>query len=126
MIERFLDRFGITATALCALNCMLLAILLPVLPILGLEFLHNHTIERIFLAFTILIGLIPMYIGVKRYHNKHYPTYLLLFGGAIYWFKDAFGESLEPLMVLLGAVLVISAHTINFKLCNSRGDCCSS
>lgn len=124
-LERFLDRFGMTATTLCALHCILVPVLLPVLPMVGLEFLHNHTFEKIFLVLTILIGLVPMYIGLTRYHKKYYPTYMLLAGGCIYWFKEALGESYEPLIVLAGAVLVVAAHGINFKLCNQRQDCCS-
>ena len=124
-LERFLDRFGMTATTLCALHCILVPVLLPVLPMVGLEFLHNHTAERIILALTIAIGLVPMYIGVSRYHKKHYPTYILLLGGGIYWFKDGLGEGAEPLLVLVGAILVVSAHAINFKLCNQQERCCS-
>ena len=74
-----LDRIGITATSLCALHCIMLPILLPALPLLGLGFLADHAWEHVFLLITALLGGFALYSGYKRYHQKYYPFYLLLF-----------------------------------------------
>ena len=90
-----LDRIGITATSLCALHCIFLPILLPVLPLLGLSFLADHAWEHVFLLLTAALGTMALFSGFKRYHNRLYPFYLLYLGVAIYWIKHDFSESLE-------------------------------
>ena len=68
-----LDRIGITATSLCALHCILLPILLPILPLMGLSFLADHTWEHIFLMMTAVLGTVALFSGFKRYHKRLYP-----------------------------------------------------
>jgi len=118
-----LDRIGIAATSLCALHCILLPILLPALPLLGLSFMADHTWEHVFLIMTAVLGTIALFFGFKRYHRRLYPFYLLYLGVAIYWMKHDFSESLEPLFIILGAGLIVSSHFVNMKLCNSCKSC---
>ncbi|WP_206486521.1 MerC domain-containing protein [Thalassotalea sp. G2M2-11] len=118
-----LDRIGITATSLCALHCILLPILLPALPLLGISYLADHTWEHVFLIVTAILGAIAMFSGFKRYHKKMYPFYLLVIGVAVYWVKHDFSESVQPLFIIIGATLIVAAHVINLKLCNSCKQC---
>jgi len=118
-----LDRIGITATSLCALHCILLPILLPALPLLGISFLADHKWEHIFLIVTAILGSIAMLSGFKRYHKKLYPLYLLIIGVVIYWQKHDFSEAVQPLFIGIGATLIVLAHIINIKLCNSCKQC---
>lgn len=125
-----LDRLGITATSLCALHCILLPIILPALPLLGLGFLADHVWEHVFLVITAILGSIAMFSGFKHYHKKLYPFYLLILGVVIYWMKHDFAESVQPFIIVLGASLIVAAHIINLKLCNACKRCtdqgCSS
>ncbi|WP_286234603.1 MerC domain-containing protein [Thalassotalea sediminis] len=125
-----LDRIGITATSLCALHCILLPVILPALPLLGLSFLADHTWEHVFLIITGVLGSIAMFSGFKRYHKKLYPFYLLIVGLVVYWMKHDFSEQAEPFFIIIGATLIVAAHVINLKLCNSCKRCadhtCSS
>lgn len=118
-----LDRIGIAATSLCALHCILLPILLPVLPLIGLSFLADHTWEHIFLLMTAVLGTFALFSGFKRYHRRLYPFYLLYLGVAIYWIKHDFSAQLEPFFIFAGASLIIAAHFVNLKLCNSCKEC---
>ncbi|REL34024.1 MerC domain-containing protein [Thalassotalea euphylliae] len=118
-----LDRIGIAATSLCALHCILLPILLPALPLLGLSFLADHTWEFVFLIATAMLGTFALLSGFRRYHRKLYPFYLLYLGVAVYWLRHDFGEAYEPFFVIFGAVLIVAAHFINMKLCNSCKQC---
>jgi hypothetical protein len=118
-----LDRIGITATSLCALHCILLPVLLPALPLLGLSFLADHAWEHVFLIFTAILGSVALYSGYKRYHHKRYPFYLLILGVAIYWIKHDYAIELEPYFIFSGAALIIAAHFINLKLCNDHKKC---
>ncbi len=118
-----LDRIGITATSLCALHCILLPILLPVLPLVGLSFLADHAWEHVFLLMTGALGTVALFSGYKRYHKQLYPFYLLYLGVALYWIKHDFSEALEPFFIIGGASLIIAAHFINIKLCNNCKQC---
>lgn len=125
-----LDRLGITAASLCALHCIMLPILLPALPLFGLGFLADHSWEHGFLLATAVLGAITIFSGFKRYHKKLYPFYLLFLGVAIYWQNHQVAEHLQPLVIILGSGLIVAAHFINLKLCNSCKQCdehgCSS
>jgi len=125
-----LDKIGITATSLCALHCILLPILLPILPLLGLSFLASHEWEHVVLLMTTVLGTIALFSGFKRYHKQLYPFYLLYIGVALYWIKHDFSEDLEAYFIIGGASLIVAAHFINIKLCNSCKQCdeetCSS
>jgi|TARA_B110000914_G_C15253340_1_gene349583 hypothetical protein len=118
-----LDRIGITATSLCALHCILLPVLLPALPLLGLSFLADHAWEHVFLIFTAMLGSVALFAGFKRYHQKMYPFYLLFLGVGIYWIKHDFSDELEVYFIIIGASLIVAAHYINLKLCNSCKEC---
>lgn len=118
-----LDRIGITATSLCALHCILLPVLLPALPLLGLSFLADHAWEHIFLIITAILGSFALFSGFKKYHKRLYPFYLLFLGVVIYWIKHDFSEELQPYFILVGASLIVAAHVINLKLCNSCKQC---
>ncbi|MGB1197848.1 MAG: MerC domain-containing protein [Thalassotalea sp.] len=121
-----LDRIGITATSLCALHCIFLPVILPALPLLGLSFLADHTWENVFLLVTAILGSIAMLSGFKRYHRKLYPFYLLLLGVAIYGQKHTFSDAVEPYLISIGTLLIVTAHFINIKLCNSCKSCKNS
>lgn len=125
-----LDKIGIAATSLCALHCILLPILLPALPLLGLTFFADHTWENVFLVLTAILGSIALFSGFKRYHRKMYPFYLLFIGVGIYSQKHSFTPELEPFLIIGGATLIVIAHIVNLRLCESCKQCtaetCSS
>ncbi len=115
-----LDRIGITATSLCALHCILLPILLPILPLLGLSVLADHSWEHVFLVITAILGSIALFSGFKRYHGKFYPFALLFSGVVIYWIKHDFSTELAPYFIVVGATLIVAAHWLNIKLSNDK------
>ena len=80
-IRHTLDKVGIAVTSLCAIHCIMLPVLLPVLPLLGLTSVHNHAFERIILLITMVLGFITLFAGFHRYHRKLYPFYSLFLGG---------------------------------------------
>lgn len=117
------DKVGITITSLCAIHCIMLPVLLPVLPLLGLSFMHNHAFENIVLLTTMVLGFITLFIGFHRYHRKLYPFYSLFLGGFIYWQKAAWGAEYEHTILIIGAILVVLAHVMNMRLCNQCTSC---
>lgn len=118
-----LDRIGIAATSLCALHCILLPVLLPALPLLGLSFLADHSWEHFFLILTAILGTVALFSGFRRYHKRLYPFYLLYLGVTVYWIKHDFPEAYAPYFIIVGGSLIITAHFLNIKLCNSCKQC---
>ena len=118
-----LDRIGISAASLCALHCILLPVLLPILPLIGLSVLADHWWEHAFLIVSAIIGSIALFSGFKKYHRRLYPFYLLFLGITIYWQKHDFAEQYQPYIIIIGATFIIAAHFINLRLCNSCKQC---
>nr|WP_301004003.1 MerC domain-containing protein [Arsukibacterium sp.] len=117
------DKVGITVTSLCAIHCIMLPVLLPVLPLLGLTVNHNHAFERAMLLFTMVLGFVALFIGFHRYHRKLYPFYSLFLGGFIYWQRDVWGHEYEHAVLIVGASLVVLAHVMNMRLCSQCDSC---
>lgn len=119
------DKVGIMVTSLCAIHCILLPVILPVLPLFGLSAAHNHAFEGFVLLFTMVLGFITLFIGFHRYHRKLYPFYALFLGGFIYWQRGAWGHDYEHVILVIGAALVVGAHLMNMRLCN-QCKCCEA
>jgi uncharacterized membrane protein len=118
-----LDKFGISAASLCALHCILLPILIPILPLFGLNILADHWWEHPFLAISAAIGFIALFSAYKKYHQRLYPLLILFLGIFIYWQKHDFSEQYQLYIVIIGTTLIVSAHVINIKLCNKYRKC---
>ncbi|RZQ55438.1 MerC domain-containing protein [Pseudidiomarina tainanensis] len=118
MTQRSLDKTGMWVTTLCALHCLLLPVILPMLSLIGLSFIGEELLERVILGTSILLGLVALISGIRQ-HARFYPLVLLIAGGFIYWHKDSLGEMGEPVIILLGASLIIAAHWVNLRLVRS-------
>ena len=121
--DRFFDKAGVLISSLCALHCLLLPILIPLIPLVASSFVAEVWFERTILSISILIGFWALFIGFYKYHRQIYPVYSLVLGGLIYWHKDIFGHEYEPFTIAIGAFLIIGAHLLNMKLCKACGDC---
>lgn len=122
-IRSALDKVGIALTSLCAIHCILLPVLLPLLPLVGLTATHNHALERTLLLITMVLGFITLFVGFHKYHRKLYPFYSLFLGGFIYWQKDLLGHEYEHYVLIVGAAFVVLAHVLNLRLCNHCHSC---
>ncbi len=118
-----LDRLGIWISSLCALHCLALPLLLPLIPLIGSTFFAQLWFERTILTISMLIGAVALINGAMRYHGQYYPLVLLFSGGVIYWFKDIFGHDYEPFTIATGALLIVAGHWINMRLCR-QCRCC--
>lgn len=115
MTQRSLDKTGIWVTTLCALHCLLLPVILPMLSLIGLSFIGEEVLERTILSISLIVGFVALLIGMRK-HLRFYPLLLLFAGGVIYWHKDSLGEMGEPAIILLGASLIVAAHWVNLRL----------
>lgn len=110
-----LDKAGIWITTLCAIHCLLLPVILPLLALAGLAFIGEDLLENTVLGLSVIIGLLSLVNGARK-HGKWYLLSLLLLGAVIYSQRDIFGPWGEPVIILFGAGLIIYAHVSNLRL----------
>lgn len=118
-----LDKLGIWVSGLCALHCLALPVVVPLLPLIGSSFFAQVWFERLILTISLIIGSVALISGATRFHGKWYPLLLLFSGGIIYWNKNMFGEAYEPFTIAVGALLIVAGHWINMRLCR-QCKCC--
>jgi len=116
---RLADRFGATASFLCAIHCALLPLVIAVLPAIGLGFLADHRYERGFIVFATLLALTSLAFGVRRHQRFGafwflVPGVVLLLTGAAIALDDA--TNLHAMLVAVGGTLVACAHIVNLRL----------
>lgn len=114
-IPKNLDKAGIWITTLCAIHCLLLPVILPLLALAGLAFIGEDLLENTVLGLSVIIGLLSLVNGARK-HGKWYLLSLLLLGAVIYSQRDIFGPWGEPVIILFGAGLIIYAHVSNLRL----------
>jgi MerC mercury resistance protein len=118
-LARHADRFGATASFLCAVHCAALPLVIAVLPAIGLGFLANHKFERGFVAFASVLALTTLFVGFRRHRQFRafwflVPGILLLAAGMIVDFDQS--ATLHAVLVAMGGTLVAVSHVTNLRL----------
>jgi hypothetical protein len=113
------DRFGATASFLCAIHCAALPLVIAILPAIGLGFLANHKFERGFVAFASMLALTTLFLGFRRHRQFRafwllVPGILLLGAGMIIDFEQS--STLHAVLVAIGGTLVAASHVMNLRL----------
>ena len=123
LFARLADRFGATASFLCAIHCALLPLVIAVLPAFGLEFLADHRFERAFIAFAGLLALTTLVVGFRRHQRFGAfwflaPGICLLVAGIVIDFDQA--SIPHAICVAIGGTLVAFAHMTNLRLAHGH------
>lgn len=121
------DRFGATASFLCAVHCALLPFVIAVLPALGLGFLADHAIERGFVVFACTLAVTMLVLGFRRHGSRKAlallaPGVALLLAGVLVDFQSA--TFLHAALVTCGGTLVALAHVVNLRLSHRHDENC--
>ncbi|MFZ2235004.1 MAG: MerC domain-containing protein [Dokdonella sp.] len=121
----YADRFGATASFLCALHCALLPLIFAALPALGLSFLADHAFERAFVGFSVALAITSLIFGFRRHRRLvaflfMVPGVLLLVAGVL--FNVDHTNVSHAVMVSMGGVLVMCAHIANLRLAHVHTD----
>lgn len=118
LFARIADRFGASASMLCAVHCALLPLVIAVLPALGLGFLADHRFEHVFIAFASMLALTALIVGFRRHQRFRafwflLPGIALLCAGIVVEYDSTL---LHAALVAMGGSLVALAHLTNLRL----------
>lgn len=122
-VHRVADRFGATASFLCAVHCAVLPFVIAILPAIGLGFLANHRFERGFIAFASALALTTLIVGFRRHRQFRafwflVPGILLLAAGIVVDFED--NATAHAVLVAMGGTLVAVSHLTNLRLAHGH------
>lgn len=116
-----LDRAGMTASAMCAVHCALLPMVITLLPLWGLEFLAEEWVELFMIGLALIIGVISLSVSFKKHHRRKMPLLLLAVGfGFILLGHLSYSELLEPILIPLGGLTIAVSHYINWRFSACR------
>ncbi len=119
-----LDALGFSASAICALHCLVMPFVITLLPVIGLSFLAHPAFEATLIVSGLIIGALSLSHGYLKHHHNLLPILILSVGFAII----AIGHleqvaSFEFLIVSFGASLVATSHVLNYRLMKHDKDC---
>lgn len=123
LVGRLADRFGATASFLCAVHCAALPLILAALPALGLSFLANHRFERGFIAFASVLATTTFIVGYRRHRRFRafwflVPGLLFLAAGVAVDFDHS--SIAHAVLVSIGGTLVATSHLTNLRLAHGH------
>lgn len=113
----FLDRIGMSTSFLCAIHCAIAPLLLPLVAATGLSFVWSHEFEYAMIGLAAVVGGWSLTTSYFKVHRSKMPYLLLGLGmGTIALAKFGLDESWEFLVLPLGAILIVVAHWLNYRL----------
>lgn len=123
-MTKILDRVGISASLICAVHCILFPIMLIIMPVIGSTFLYSHSVEKVFLLFSLLLASFSLCIGFKEHHSHSLLGGLLVASGFLITGQFLYhGYLFGRLMVAGGGFILASLHFINIRLCEQCNRC---
>ncbi|WP_445777235.1 MerC domain-containing protein [Shewanella sp.] len=125
-ITPFLDKYAISVSAMCAVHCLSLPLMLVIFPALGQTILGQELFHVLLLWLVVPLSLISLSLGVKQ-HRSLLVAFLGLVGLTILMLSamlghDGLGELGERLATLLGSIFIVFGHFLNYKYTNSRSN----
>jgi len=122
ILDRY-DKLGSVLSSLCAVHCLCMPVLVGMLPMLGLTFLANPTLERIVAVSMILFATACLWAGC-RYHRRWALFSLLGAGAALVLYIQFAGppedaenrEWKEAGFMACGGSLIAVSHLLNRRL----------
>jgi hypothetical protein len=110
----FWDRVGIGLSGICAIHCLLVPVVVSLIPLWpAFEEFHGYTHLIFFLAIapTVILSL-------QRKHESPAVTVFLISGVAViflaWFFNETLGEYGEAGVTLIGSLLLIRGHWLNY------------
>ena len=121
-----LDKIAASTSAMCALHCMCLPILLGFFPAVGATFFGEESFHVLLLWCVIPLSIVSLSFGCRKHKDKFVASLgvvgLTLLSFAAFLGHDFLGEDGERIATLLGAIIIAGGHMRNYALCR-RVEC---
>ncbi len=120
-----IDKLGIVASAVCAVQCALGAVLAGASGVIG-PWLADERIESIFAATAVAVVMVALGAGVRR-HGEKLPAIVAAVGIVVIVgsrLVEVPAEHLELGFSVSGAALLITAHLLNLRALRRAATCC--
>ncbi|WP_169332199.1 MerC domain-containing protein [Gracilimonas tropica] len=112
------DKLGLSLSALCAIHCLFVPVVIALMPLSPLALTIEHWLHPIF---ALLIAPTIIYAVRRSHFNKRIVTLLsfgflfILAGWLIGDFLLEHGHTFETVSTLTGSVLLIAGHWQNYR-----------
>ena len=122
---KHLDGAGMAVSAVCAVHCVVMPLIVGSLAAAGIGWLRSEALEWLILAGSLTIGLRALLPAFRHRHGKKRCLWLFSSGiASILLARLAQHGSLpETPFVVFGAALIISAHATNHYFCSQCRRC---
>ncbi len=124
------DRVGIAGSLLCVIHCAVTPLAIGYLSVMGLEFLGNDLVHQVLAVFLLCIALLAFIPGFRGHGNR-----LVIAIGALgisvlfathFVLEHFVGYGLEMGLTIIGSLLLVGAHTANWRLASQGDECCDA
>ncbi|MEZ0391012.1 MAG: MerC domain-containing protein [Pseudobdellovibrionaceae bacterium] len=116
------DRFGMGLSFVCALHCLLTPVLILSLPLMARYYLAHPGLHILLALFVLPVGLLAFVSGIR--HHRNYwvlamglPGLFLVVGTPFLVHRLNFSWN-EPVLMILGSGLLMTAHWVNRRSCS--------
>jgi hypothetical protein len=116
-----LDFAGAFASAVCAVHCAIVPLAISIGAMTGAHWLHNHAFDWIFIGFGVVIAGFTLIKDYLKTHKDPTPVIIGITGLVLLIIGSFKHEGFFIVASLLGGIMVVSAHYINWK--RSRHAC---
>jgi hypothetical protein len=110
------DALGITTSVACAIHCAILPLFVSVLPLFGVNIIHNIAFEAGMVALAFGIGAYSFYHGYRKHHHNLLPSFLFVAGLFLLVLK-LFFVHYETWLLIPAVSFIVTAHYLNYRLC---------
>ena len=118
------DKAAIGLSLLCVVHCLLTPVAIVMFPALGATFLEGESFHYALLLFVLPISLFSLSLGCRKHGHRNILLIgffgLFLLSLILLVGEETLGELGEKLATVAGAVVVASAHLLNFKACQNK------
>jgi FtsH-binding integral membrane protein len=119
-----LDRAAIGLSTLCVLHCLALPLLLVLAPSLAVLPIADEQFHLLLVYLVLPTSILALFLGCRRHHRWSVLMWGMSGVGVLVFTAllghDLMGELGEKVLTVMGALLVVVGHGLNFRLCRSR------
>lgn len=113
--ESNLDFAGMVASAICAVHCAIVPVLITVGSLSGGHWLHNHAFDYFFIALGLVVAGFAL-IRARAKHGNSTPIIIAALGFATLIGAQLDHGIMHSVLGVTGGLLIIVSHYYNYRL----------